>query len=395
MKKIILVANFVGDFNGESNNRFNYIFNLLNKNDNYKVELVTSDFSHNKKEKRQINTSDNDVTFIHEPSYKKNVSLKRLYSHWVFGNNVYKYIKKQKFDVLYLGVPSLQMPYKLIKKYKKRDVLILTDIQDLWPEAFLMINRNLFIKKILLAPLRYKADFIYKYSNFNIAVSKTYLSRALSTNKNNKGEVIYLGTSLERFDHFASYEPVIQKHNGEMFIAYAGTLGHSYDIKTMIDAFLLIENDEKKIKLLIMGDGPLESVFKEHAGNNTCIIFTGRLAYANMVSQLIISDIAVNTISQGAAQSIINKHADYAAAGLPVINNQENNEYHELISDYECGINCKNNNIQDLHEAMLTLIKNKELRIKYGLNSRRLAEEIFNRDVTYRRIPEIILELER
>ena len=42
-----------------------------------------------------------------------------------------------------------------------------------------------------------------------------------------------------------------------------------------------------------------------------------------MVGMLGVCDIAVNSISKGAAQSIINKHGDYAAAGLPVVNTQE------------------------------------------------------------------------
>jgi len=44
-KDILLIAHFCGDFDGSSNNRFNYLAELLTKN-NYAVELVTSNFSH-------------------------------------------------------------------------------------------------------------------------------------------------------------------------------------------------------------------------------------------------------------------------------------------------------------------------------------------------------------
>lgn len=38
-----------------------------------------------------------------------------------------------------------------------------------------------------------------------------------------------------------------------------------------------------------------------------------------MITYLANADIAVNPISKGLAQSIINKHSDYVASGLPVV----------------------------------------------------------------------------
>ena len=55
--------------------------------------------------------------------------------------------------------------------------------------------------------------------------------------------------------------------------------------------------------------------------------FVGRKQYKEMIEYLANADIAVNPISKGAAQSIINKHSDYAASGLPVVSTQENKEY--------------------------------------------------------------------
>lgn len=53
-------------------------------------------------------------------------------------------------------------------------------------------------------------------------------------------------------------------------------------------------------------------------------------------------DIVVNPITGGAAASIINKHADYAACGHPVVNSQEANEYRKLVEEYDMGLNCEN-----------------------------------------------------
>ena len=79
--------------------------------------------------------------------------------------------------------------------------------------------------------------------------------------------------------------------------------------------------------------------------NNINADFLGRLKYNEMCGILKKCDITVNPISHGAAQSIINKHADYATSGLPVINTQENQEYRDLVDKYQMGFNCRNNDI--------------------------------------------------
>ena len=118
--------------------------------------------------------------------------------------------------------------------------------------------------------------------------------------------------------------------------------------------------------------------------------FTGRLEYDKMVGLLCSCDIAVNPIKKGAAQSIINKVGDYAAACLPVINTQENEEYRNLVNTYEIGFNCSNDNLEDIADKIELLANKADLRIKLGNNNRRLAEEKFDRNKTYREIIRII-----
>ena len=105
-------------------------------------------------------------------------------------------------------------------------------------------------------------------------------------------------------------------------------------------------------------------------------------------------DIAVNPITHGAAGSIINKHADYVAAGLPIINTQESEEFRRLIDDFEMGINCENGNSKEVAQAIQKLIQDTGLRKKMGLNARKCAEQCFDRKTTYRNLTSIILDKE-
>lgn len=392
----LLIAHFCSDFDGKGNNRFNYLAELLSRND-FNVELVTSDFSHSKKMKRKKDVLEEinyKVKFIGEPIYTKNVSFKRFYSHHVMAKNLKKYLAlRKKPDVIYCSVPSLDVAFVAAEYANNNNIKFIIDIQDLWPEAFKMVFNIPIISDIIFYPMKRKADFIYKTADEVVAVSETYKKRALDVNKKvAEGQVVFLGTELSKFDEAFTNNKFQEKPNEEIWITYIGTLGHSYDLTCVFDALEILKNKGiKNLKFIVMGEGPLKAKFENHSREKQInTLFTGILPYAEMVGMLGVCDIAVNPISKGAAQSIINKHGDYAAAGLPVINTQECIEYRNLVDDYKMGLNCNNNDAVDLANKLMILLSDAEMRKEMGRNSRRLAEEKFDRGKTYKNIIDII-----
>lgn len=304
MEKIVLVINFSGDFDGKGNNRFLYLAEMLS-NSGYEVELITSDFSHEKKCKRDKRLSKDlnyKVTYIEEPKYKKNVSLKRFYSHFIMSKNLKIYLDEQETPkIIYCGVPSLSVSSVASRYSLKNDVKFIIDIQDLWPEAFEMVFPIPVLKDILFYPLKRKADKIYKSANSIIAVSSTYLSRALKVNKKtNSTEVVYLGTDLIEFDKKKTGGSPIKKKDGEIWLVYAGTLGHSYDLSNVFQALLILKKQGiNNLKFIVMGTGPLEEEFKKDVKEKKIdVLFTGRLPYAEMVKIMVDCDIAINPIKK-------------------------------------------------------------------------------------------------
>lgn len=393
---IVIVSQYLRDIECfESNNsRFVYIAKLLAMSKNNNVEIITSDFNHTKKEKfNKIGKLDGvKITACHEPGYPKNVCLKRFNSHKKLSKNIKEYLeKRRKPDIIYCAIPSLAVG-KIVAQYaEKNGVRFVIDIQDLWPEAFKMVFKIPLLSNAIFYPMKRQANYIYKCADDIIAVSDTYRDRATSVNKKYKNKLtVFLGTNLEYFDKCK--EKNIKHYNDNIIrIAYIGTLGHSYNIKTIIDALELLKEKYNNLNFLVMGSGPLKNQFEAYAKDkNINCEFTGRLEYPEMVGTLCSCDIAVNPITHGAAQSIINKVGDYAAAGLPVINTQENLEYRNLVEKYNIGYNCENSNKQDIANKIEILIKDKKLRKELGNNNRKLAEEKFDRKKTYNQIVKII-----
>ena len=103
---ILIVTNFCSDFSATDNDRFLYLARMLSKEHN--VEIVTSDFCHEKKSHRNTAAADWSpikITFLSEPGYKKNICLKRFYSHIKWGKSLKKYLAKR---TLYIDSSSIE-----------------------------------------------------------------------------------------------------------------------------------------------------------------------------------------------------------------------------------------------------------------------------------------------
>lgn len=399
MKQIVIVDHFSQTPDEVGNNRFLYLALLLCDR-GHQVEIITTDFSHKAKKTRQIAPALLEklpyrYTMLPEPGYPKNVCLKRFSSHYSFGKQVEKYLATiKKPDLVYASTPSLDAARAAADYCRKNDVPFIVDVQDLWPEAFKLVFHIPVVSDLIFAPMTATSNRIYKQADRIVAVSQTYKQRGLrNCKKDSQGLCVYLGTDLAELDaQAAAYS--VEKPDGELWVAYVGTLGHSYNIEIVLDALnLLPEGLASRLVFKVLGDGPLMKRFQEYAKDcKVKVEFLGRLEYAQMAAYLKQADVAVNPIAKGAAQSIINKHADYAAAGLPVVSTQECPEYRELLEDYGCGINCPPLDAQAVADALACLLKDPQLRKDMGQKSRRMALERFDRKHTYEHI---VAEIER
>lgn len=392
--KIIIIANFPADISGgKRKGRFVYLGEMLAER-GHQVELVASDFDHGTKSHRKDGSITHDaykfkITILHEPGYPNNISIKRLWSHYQWGQNVEKYLKSvEKPDVVYCAIPSLTASVRAAKYCKKQGVKFIVDVQDLWPEAFVLAVKNKLLQQAF-KPIAWYVNQAYRKADVIVAVSETYANRALKVNdRDAKAISVFLGNDGGLFDEARNLQ-IEERPEGMLQLCYIGTLGYSYDLKCAIDAVALYGQHKElsPMQFLIIGRGPLKDEFENYAKQKHInAIFTGALPYPEMVARMCKSDILINPIVKGAAQSITNKVGDYALAGLPVVSTQENKEYRQLVDSYMCGINCRVGNAQDVADALIKLAKDPELRKQMGAMARRLGREKFDRRETYKEI---------
>ena len=393
---IKIIANFPSYLDGRRDKgRFLYLGEMLCER-GHQVEMIVSDFEHGSKKHRVSGSIKQDayktkITALHEAGYPNNISFKRLWSHFVWGQNVEKYLKSIDIpDIIYCAVPSLTAGVRAARYCKKHGVRFIIDVQDLWPEAFEMTIKNKLLQLAFL-PFEWYVNKIYSAADAVIAVSDTYVDRAFRVNKKTKkGLSVFLGNDGALFeDSMKGGKKVI---DSVLQLAYIGSLSYSYDIPCVIEALKMYKlKGFTAIRFVVMGEGTLRNKFETQAAEaGIDCEFTGNLPYTQMVSRLCVCDIVVNPIVKSSAASIINKVGDYALSGLPVINTQESQEYRDLVNTYKCGINCECGNPQSVANALEILAKDPALRKEMGENARKLGVERFDRRNTYKQIVQII-----
>ena len=398
--KIVIIANFPLYLDGNINKgRFMYLGEMLCEQ-GHQVEILVSDFDHGTKAPRPKGAIKQEayktkITVLHEPGYPQNISLRRLWSHYQWGRNVERYLNTiEKPDVVYCAIPSLTAARKAACYCKRASVKFIVDVQDLWPEAFVLAIKNKLLQKAFL-PIAWYVNKAYSEANLVVAVSDTYANRALSVNKKGAKKLsVFLGNDGAIFDE-ARNSMKIDKPIGKLQLCYIGSLGYSYDLKCAIDGVAQYNTIAglPPMQFVVMGKGPLAEEFEQYAKEKKIdAVFTGNLPYSEMVARMCSCDILINPIVKGAAQSITNKVGDYALAGLPVVNTQENIEYRNFVASYLCGVNCRVGNVQDVADALVKLAKDTNLRESMGANARKFGIEKFDRRYTYKEIVKAIEE---
>ncbi|MDP4183232.1 MAG: glycosyltransferase family 4 protein [Bacillota bacterium] len=400
MKNIIVITNFTSLPGELGYNRFRYICDLLTEH-GHNVTLLTSSFNHY--DKKQRNESELEylkcrykIELIYEKGYKKNISFRRISSQKQFARNVKKFLQLSniKYDAIYCCVPTLETAKVCGNYADSLGIPFIIDVQDLWPEAMRMVIHIPFITDLFCCLMKRQANKVYGMADYIVAVSNEYLKRALEVNtKSKENAVVYIGSYIEEFNKGVKlYSDNIVKKSDEFWIIYVGTLGKSYDIRTLIRAHkILLDKGYENIKLKILGRGQYENELREYSREIKAETdFEGFKEYGKMAAYLRKSDIAINSIVAKSAASIINKVGDYFAAGLPVLNSSQSKEMKKLIEDFNTGINYIPGDALDLSEKIEYLYKSPDICAQMGKNSIRLAAEKFNRSNTYMEIVKLI-----
>ncbi|MBO7688479.1 MAG: glycosyltransferase family 4 protein [Kiritimatiellae bacterium] len=317
------------------------------------VTLWSSDFSHARKAPRTLASGarwEGDgfrLVLVPTPPYPRNVCLRRILSHRAFARNLRKLaeLEPQRPDLVIASLPPLASAAVLAAFCRVRGIAFVVDVMDAWPENFARV-----VPRWTLAPLRAKARRIYRSAQGISGVAAHYIELAKSYGAQCPTHLAYHGIELTPSKVAKQVRPVLPEKEGVFRLVYVGTMGKSYDLETVIDAV----REMPDVELDLAGAGPKEAALGARAEGCTRIRFHGYLGDEELRALLARADAGLVPMFDDSCVGVPYKLADYAAAGVPVVNTLHG-ETERLLAEHGAGVTCAAGDVRAFCAAVAEL----------------------------------------
>lgn len=325
-------------------NRVDLIYRYF-KGENHNVKIIQSDFKHIKKIKR-IDEKE-DCIFIKTEKYKKNLSYKRMKSHYRYSKNAIKSLEKMDVDLIYVILPPNSLAkYAVEYKLENPKCKLIFDIMDLWPET-MPFNFN---KK--MQPFKFWASMrnnAFKHADFIISECDLYREVLNKELNGVKCKTILLARDIKKIK--------LENKLSQKFveICYVGSINNIIDIES-IKKVLTEINEVRTVRLHIIGAGENKERFiNEMKKIKIDVKFYGAIYDINKKIDIFNKcHFGLNLMKDNVCVGLTMKSIDYFEAGLPLLNNIKS-DTSILVDKNNLGINIDSNDKSFLKEKIMEI----------------------------------------
>jgi len=376
----------------------------------HKVTWFTSTFYHQKKYQRfKKNTvlsvkKNLNIFFIKSPGYKRNISFKRLWDHFLLVRRFDKVIQNEPLpDVILCSFPMIGFTYHSAQFAKKNGILHITDIRDLWPDVFLnyMPMIPLKFKQMVLKFHFQRAKNAFKTTDYITGLTDEFIQWAVKLADRERQPhdrvfpMAYLAVNPEVKEVSKAENKLIEAGlNKKKFnISFIGTLSRQFKYDTIIEAARMLNTTDPDIVFIFCGTGDKLNELKDAAKMLENIIFTGWLNRAEIWQLMKISKLGLAPYRNlpNFTLNLPNKPIEYLSSGLPILSSIDG-ILGKTIRENRCGIVYDPDNPEELIEIVKNLYKNPGKLKQMSKNARQLYRKKFVAEKVYKEMVEYLEE---
>ncbi len=329
----------------------------------FQTILLTSDFSHMRKNKRQ--SIPERFTSIKTLPYKKNLSVKRMYSHHRFAKDLFDLIETEDPDLIWLMAPANSL-IKRAAAYKKRhpEKKLIIDIIDMWPESLpVNISKDMFPFKL------WKGLRKNNIGCADLVVSECDLYRNILSEE-------YDGTlkTIRWARKGTSIKTPCKADDEKLTLVYIGSINNIIDTDRIAMA---IKTVKRPVVLHVIGEGENTAYFIEKLKEVCEVIYHGPIRNEEGKKEIFeLCHAGINVYKKGLYIGLTVKCIDYFQHGLPIINTIEG-DTSDLIAKYHAGINLDEASFID-EEKLIQMRRNGQS--IYDLYDENLNSDVFEEE---------------
>ena len=329
-----------------------------------------------------------DVIHVWVMAFEKKCFLTRMlfYFSYVFmATLVGLYLCRGSYDLIYATSPPLPVGLAALVLHRLKKIPLFFEVRDLWPDS--AVELGLLNNKVAIKLATCLEEICYRASTKIVVVTDGIRERLIKRGiKESKVVIIPNGTNVRKFNRSDADGDIVKRTVGLMnryVILYAGILGVSQGLETMIEAAKLLSH-EPEYFFLMVGDGPMAEKLKQDVSNLqlTNILFVGGRAREEMpafysAAQMTIVPLKRLEIFRHARPT---KLFDAMACETPVVLGIEG-EAKEILEKAEGGIPYIPEDAEDLVRSIREIVRLGESgQREMGKRGRRYVAAYYSRD---------------
>tara|TARA_B110000027_G_scaffold133516_1_gene162220 strand:- start:3664 stop:4812 length:1149 start_codon:yes stop_codon:yes gene_type:complete len=343
----------------------------------YNPIVLCSNFSHSLKEFREFD--DAKVITLNTIAYSSSLSVKRILSYLMFSYEVFKFLGKNTFDIVYVNFPPNGLGLPLLLR-KNRFNKLVVDVIDLWPESFphnssIVQNSLFYVMGFIPKMLR---KIIIDSSDFCITESELFYKK-LNLVKKYNSKVIYI-------KKFQTEVPNYESLSREMSIIYLGNIGAIYDFESLFKIIKGIEK-KRKVKLHIIGLGPMsEWLIKNLKSLRISYDYHGA-SFDETRKKEIISDcwFGYNGYKRNTEVALSYKSVDYLSYGVPLLNSAKE-DTKRMVDNENIGYNFYSETLEPIIDKLSNISVDEVVEMKkksYAIFENKLSGHSYYQDMDF------------
>jgi glycosyltransferase involved in cell wall biosynthesis len=325
----------------------------------HEVCWIESDFDHRTKTSGRSALEHH--IYLSTVPYKRNLSARRLHSHYCFSKKVLKLLRQESFDLLYVMLPVNSLaPVAAQLKKENPKLRIVFDIIDLWPESLPFHGVEGFW------PIQYWRRLRDEHLEAaELVLTECSLFQEKLGLDPGRSAVMYWPKEIDAPKMEWMSDPDI------LTAVYLGSMNHIIDIDGIVDVLKQVQK-KKKVKLHIIGDGESRDRFLSALDTAQIGYEFHGFVYEEAEKMKIFAqcDFGINMMKSAVCVGLTMKSVDYFCYGLPIINNIPGDTW-ALVEQHDAGVNVGVSLSHTAEDAADEL-----LAVKAGSEEERLARHL-------------------
>lgn len=347
------------------------------------------------------------LRLLHGCGYHRNISIWRIVDHTLVARHFSHLADGEPTpNVILCSLPTLELSQAATHYGRHHGVPVIIDVRDLWPDIFLEVVPKWAraLARLALAPMRAQARRACRDAYAITGNSPAFVEWGL----------IHAGRAATDLDrHFPFGYPAQMPAQQELDAAvqfwrgfgvsadqegliacFFGTMGHQFDLETVLDAALMLEAEGRAVRFVLCGVGEKLESLKTHAGHSHALLFPGWVGRAEIYALMRIAHVGLAPYRNhtGFIGNLPNKPIEYLAGGLPVLSSLEG-YLGDFLARHSCGMTYPEGNAPALHDIFVRFCNNKQLLAQMALNARQVFSEQFDADKVYGGMSEYLCEV--